>query len=128
MPSGYAGMLLVAYFPTLWFRMMDPLVVAHHGGDLRKANLHPAARERLLAKYPAPADVAVAADDSNAKGVSADEATRHQCPNCTYVYDESVGCEHEGYARGTKWSALPHDWQCPQCAVREKPDFVALKS
>jgi alkane 1-monooxygenase len=127
LPSGYAGMILVAYIPKLWFRVMDPLVVKHHGGDLRKANLHPAARERLLQQYPAPADVAVKADDSNQAGSIAVEATQHQCPNCTYVYDDAVGCAHEGFAPGTKFSALPMDWQCPQCAVREKPDFVACK-
>ncbi|HKY90271.1 MAG TPA: rubredoxin, partial [Nevskiaceae bacterium] len=104
----------------------DPMVVKHHGGDLRKANIHPAARERLLAQYPVPAEAAVAADESNNAGSTATEATRHQCPNCTYVYDDAVGCAHEGFAPGTKFSMLPHDWQCPACAVREKPDFVAV--
>lgn len=51
LPSGYASMILVAYFPPLWFRLMDPKVVAHYGGDLSKANIHPAARERLLARW-----------------------------------------------------------------------------
>ena len=127
LPSGYAGMILVAYFPALWFRLMDPQVVSHHGGDLRKANLYPAARKRLLRKYPAPAEGTVVATAEETAAVAANQATRYQCPNCEYIYDEAVGCAHEGYAPGTRWSALPLSWQCPQCAVREKPDFAALR-
>jgi alkane 1-monooxygenase len=131
LPSGYAGMILIAYFPFLWFRQMDPLVVAHHGGDLTKANLHPAARERLLKKYARPSKEAVvhSADaDHTAQPRRLVNDAQHQCPNCAYVYDESRGCPHEGYPAGTPWSDLPTTWTCPDCAVREKPDFVALKA
>ncbi|MGQ0465800.1 MAG: alkane 1-monooxygenase [Sporichthyaceae bacterium] len=55
LPTGYAGMMVLSWFPPLWRRVMDPLVVAHYDGDITKANLHPRMRERLLAKYPAPA-------------------------------------------------------------------------
>lgn len=55
LPSGYAAMLLLAYIPPLWRKVMDPKVVAHYEGDLRKANLLPSKREELLAKYPPPA-------------------------------------------------------------------------
>jgi alkane 1-monooxygenase len=51
LPSGYAGMILLAYVPALWFRVMDPRVLAHYGGDVRRANLHPPRREALLARY-----------------------------------------------------------------------------
>ena len=54
LPCGYTGMMLVAYVPWLWFRLMDPKVVAHYRGDLGKAHLDPAHRDRLLAKYPPP--------------------------------------------------------------------------
>nr|WP_234981595.1 rubredoxin [Fontimonas thermophila] len=50
----------------------------------------------------------------------------HQCPNCGYVYDPAVGCPREGYPPGTPWSSLPDDWSCPDCAVRDKIDFVTL--
>ena len=53
LPSGYASMILVAYVPWLWFRLMDPKVVAHYGGDMRRANIKPAIRERVLARYGA---------------------------------------------------------------------------
>jgi alkane 1-monooxygenase len=58
LPSGYASMILVAYLPWLWFRVMDPKVVAHYQGDMSRANIKPAIRERVLAQYgqaaPAP--------------------------------------------------------------------------
>lgn len=130
LPSGYSAMILAAYFPPIFFRLMDKRVARHHGGDLTKANLYPAKREALLKKWSKPVEAAAAAIET-AQTVAADvavtsEAALHRCPNCTYVYDESVGCPHEGYAPGTKWSALPMTWQCPQCAVREKPDFLTM--
>lgn len=54
------------------------------------------------------------------------EFARYQCPNCSYVYDEAAGCPREGYAPGTRWVELPEDWPCPDCVVREKPDFHAF--
>ena len=51
LPSGYATLIPLAYVPFLWFRVMDPRVVAHHGGDLSRANLQPSKREALLARY-----------------------------------------------------------------------------
>lgn len=54
LPTGYAGMILLAYVPWLWFRVMDPKVVRHYGGDIRRANLQPGRAQPLLARYPAP--------------------------------------------------------------------------
>lgn len=51
---------------------------------------------------------------------------RYECPGCRYVYDEALGCPHEGYPPGTLWAELPDDFPCPQCVVREKPDFVTV--
>lgn len=51
LPSGYAGMIMVAYVPWLWFRLMDPKVVQHFGGDMSRANIKPSIRQRVLAKY-----------------------------------------------------------------------------
>ncbi len=39
LPSGYATMVLVALVPPLWFRVMNPRVLAHYGGDLTRANV-----------------------------------------------------------------------------------------
>nr|WP_290578852.1 rubredoxin [Algiphilus sp.] len=51
---------------------------------------------------------------------------RYQCTDCGYIYDEREGCPHEGFPAGTRWSAIPDDWACPQCAVRDKVDFRHL--
>jgi rubredoxin len=48
---------------------------------------------------------------------------RYVCPGCGFVYDEKTGCPREGFAPDTSWDELPDDWACPDCAVREKPDF-----
>ena len=47
----YVAMILVAYVPWLWFRMMDPKVVAHYKGDMSKANIKPSIRDAVIAKY-----------------------------------------------------------------------------
>ncbi|MFT6163934.1 MAG: alkane 1-monooxygenase [Zhongshania aliphaticivorans] len=47
LPSGYASMMMLAYFPPLWFKVMDPRVVAHHRGEFAKANVHPRKAEKL---------------------------------------------------------------------------------
>lgn len=52
--------------------------------------------------------------------------SRYQCPGCGYVYDESKGNTHEGFPPGTRWATIPAQWCCPDCGVREKPDFVSL--
>lgn len=44
LPNGYAGMVLLAYFPPLWRRVMDPRVLAHYKGDLRLANVQPGSK------------------------------------------------------------------------------------
>ena len=48
---------------------------------------------------------------------------RYVCPSCDYVYDEEAGDDHEGFPPGTSWSAVPDDWFCPDCGVRDKVDF-----
>ena len=48
---------------------------------------------------------------------------RYVCPGCGYVYDERAGDAREGFVAGTRWSAVPDDWACPDCGVREKVDF-----
>ena len=39
LPSGYPGMFVLAAIPPLWFRVMDPKVLAWAGGDLTKINV-----------------------------------------------------------------------------------------
>ncbi|MBA4287309.1 MAG: rubredoxin [Xanthomonadaceae bacterium] len=49
---------------------------------------------------------------------------RYRCPGCGHVYDEQRGNPHEGFPPGTRWAQVPDDWACPDCAVRDKADFV----
>jgi alkane 1-monooxygenase len=56
LPAGYASMILLAYFPPLWRRVMDRRLVAHYGGDLTRANIAPRKRDKILARYGLPAE------------------------------------------------------------------------
>ena len=131
-------MLMPAYIPFVWYQKMDPLVYQHYKGDLTQANLQPGKREKLLKKWQQPAATYHSADSEPdvAEGAVAeahqaeqeiDTPHQFQCPNCGYVYDESRGEEKEGFAPGTRWLQIPNDWPCPDCAVREKVDFVLRK-
>jgi rubredoxin len=47
----------------------------------------------------------------------------YRCPVCEFTYDEQAGAPREGFPAGTPWSAVPDDWACPDCGVRDKVDF-----
>jgi alkane 1-monooxygenase len=51
LPAGYAAMILAAWVPPLWRRVMDQRVLAHYGGDVTRANISPRHRARLLATH-----------------------------------------------------------------------------
>ncbi|MDY7807416.1 alkane 1-monooxygenase [Burkholderia stagnalis] len=53
LPAGYATMILLAYVPPLWYRVMNPRVVAHYGGDMAQSNIKPSIRDKVLAQYAA---------------------------------------------------------------------------
>ena len=128
LPTGYAGMIVLAIVPAVWRRVMDPRVLAHFDGDLSRANLSPRKRDRILAKYPPPAvEVATsAAGVSTGSTTVVDEVFAARCPGCGYTYRVEEGNELEGFAAGTAWADVPDDWCCPDCGVREKVDFVPL--
>src|SRR3546814_12205808 len=50
LPSGYASMILPAYLPPLWFKIMDPKVVAHYHGDMHLANTNPSRHYEVIAR------------------------------------------------------------------------------
>ena len=52
LPSGYAGMIVLAYIPPLWFAVMNKRVLKHYKGDMSLVNLQPSRRAELLAQYP----------------------------------------------------------------------------
>lgn len=56
LPSGYFGMFPLAYVPPLWFKVMDPRLLAlpHVRGDLSRVNIDPAKRNAILERYGKP--------------------------------------------------------------------------
>jgi alkane 1-monooxygenase len=53
LPNGYFGMFVLSYFPGLWFKVMDPRLLAlpHVQGDLDLVNVDPARRQEIYARY-----------------------------------------------------------------------------
>jgi alkane 1-monooxygenase len=51
LPTGYAGMIVLAVIPPLWRRVMDKRLLEHYGGDVTRANIHPRTREKVLRRY-----------------------------------------------------------------------------
>ena len=138
LPTGYAGMILLALVPRAWRRVMDQRVLTHFRGDISLANIQPARRAHVLTRYPAPAvppsaqapgliSVLALAGGENGPhpaGAWGAHVTGARCPGCDYVYDEEAGDPREGFPAGTSWSAVPDTWCCPDCGVREKADFI----
>ncbi|MCO5124021.1 MAG: alkane 1-monooxygenase [Rhizobacter sp.] len=60
LPSGYFGMFPLAYVPWLWFRVMDPRLLAlpHVQGDLARVNIDPRSREVLQQRHGRPSQAA----------------------------------------------------------------------
>ena len=150
LPTGYAGMIVLALVPPLYRRVMDPRVVAHFDGDLTRANIMPRKRDAIVAKYgvaapqtpvagpertsPQVPTGSVTGSHDAVSTVSAEEATTPdevlaaRCPGCGYTYEVEAGNELEGFAAGTAWADIPRDWCCPDCGVRDASDFVPVST
>jgi rubredoxin-NAD+ reductase len=48
---------------------------------------------------------------------------KYICRACGVIYDEELGDPDSGIAAGTRFDAIPDDWECPLCGVT-KADFV----
>jgi len=51
LPTGYAGMIVLAWVPPLWRRVMDRRLLAHYDGDVTRANVNPRKLGRVLAEH-----------------------------------------------------------------------------
>jgi alkane 1-monooxygenase len=53
LPNGYFGMYVLAYLPSLWFKVMDRrlMELPHIDGDLDKVNIDPAAHPSIFLKW-----------------------------------------------------------------------------
>jgi len=137
LPTGYAGMIVLAIVPAVWRRVMDPRVLRHFDGDLSRANLTPRKRRALVeeGRSPVPRPGESSADQSRglvtvagATPSTSDEGLAARCPGCAYTYDVVTGDEREGFAAGTAWADIPDTWCCPDCGVRDKVDFVPVEA
>jgi alkane 1-monooxygenase len=132
LPTGYAGMILLALAPPLWNRVMNPRVLAHYDGDMALANIQPSKRDGVLRRYPTAtprvADARPGDTRSGSLAVLTGACVVATCPGCGYAYDERVGDSREGFPAGTPFSAVPDEWSCPDCGVRDKIDFVLSTS
>ena len=101
LPTGYATLIGLTYFPPLWRKDDGPPVLAHYGGDITKVNVDPRRRAKILAAY-------------GGGGMS-----QYRCPVCDYVYDEARRCAGRLPA-GTEWSQIPTTGAAPTagCARR----------
>jgi alkane 1-monooxygenase len=53
LPTGYAGMIVIALFPPIWRRVMDHRLLEHFEGDVTRANIQPRKLNKILARYGA---------------------------------------------------------------------------
>ncbi len=53
LPSGYASLISLTYFPPVWRKLMDHRVLEHYDYDLSAVNIDPRKREKVLARYGA---------------------------------------------------------------------------
>ena len=129
LPTGYAGMIVLAIVPPVWRRVMDPRVMRHFDGDLSLANISPRKRDAVLATHPSAwhdtSGAAPAPADAESS-MAPDQIIGGRCPGCEFVYDVRIGVPREGFPAGTPWAEVPDAWTCPDCGVREKVDFVPL--
>ena len=56
LPTGYGGCFAMAFFPPLWFAVMDKKVVDWADGDLSKININPKAKARLEKRWGQPVE------------------------------------------------------------------------
>lgn len=122
LPTGYAGMILLALVPPLWRSVMDPRVADHFNGDLSRANIAPHVRQRLVGARDRLKEE-VRREDLSSAPIHAATGS-FLCPACGYVYNEAQGDVREGFVAGTAWQQIPDNWCCPDCGVRDKIDFT----
>ena len=126
LPTGYAGMILLALIPPAWARVMDPRVLSHFDGDISRANLDPSRRQRILAKYSSESKNSDRLVKENFV-LMTNSWQSAQCPGCNYTYRMEHGDTREGFPSGTAFSHIPDSWNCPDCGVCQKSDFVELQ-
>lgn len=131
MPTGYPGMFWLAIVPPIWRAVMYPILLKTVDHDLNRINVDPGKRAQLFARFSKVPDrsattpaTAMRAPSSAATAMPGADA--YQCPGCSYVYRETDGDPSQGFEPGTTWARIPMTWSCPDCAVRDKVDFIPV--
>ncbi|MBB3665684.1 alkane 1-monooxygenase [Prauserella sediminis] len=113
LPTGYAGMIVLALVPPLWRRVMDPRVLEHFDGDISRANIQPSKRAKVLARYghattpEAPEEITTPEALKEATAPEAPEATVPEGATTPGTANEAVGADFRGDATG--------GGMCPGC-------------
>jgi alkane 1-monooxygenase len=137
LPTGYAGMIVLAIVPAVWRRVMDPRVVRHFDGDLTRANLSPRKRDKILARYGAGVAAGVSEEPSGLGrrvGRAAPQGETAVAAAAAKPLDVLSGSPEPTSAKGVDHAA-PDDsltWRCPGCgytydvvAGEEREGFAA---
>jgi len=56
LPAGYPWMFSIAMVPSLWFSIMNPMVVDWADGDMNKVNIDPDVKDEMIALYHNPVE------------------------------------------------------------------------
>ncbi len=127
LPTGYAGMIVLATIPPLYFRVMNPRVLEHYNGDVTKANINPPARARILRKYgKGGASTRRRRPRSRPVPLQTGPMAKYECPSAAASTTRKRR-SREGFAPGTKIEEFPPDWTCPDCGVRDAVDYVKVE-
>jgi alkane 1-monooxygenase len=132
LPTGYAGMIVLAIVPAVWRRVMDRRVLAHFGGDISRANISPRKRDKILATYADHAGGVAGEPERTSRGLAAAAATavpNHNAARPTRrPSPEGSLAAPPAHAAGDE--AL--SWRCPGCSYtydvvegEEKEGFAA---
>ena len=122
LPTGYAGMIVLADRPAVWRRVMDPRVVAHFGGDVSRPTSARASGTGL-ARTPPPRVPCAAARRRRRPPSALDPATEvlaARCPGCGYIYEVAPATSTRASRPGPPGPTSPRTGAAPTagCARR----------
>jgi alkane 1-monooxygenase len=141
LPTGYAGMIVLAIVPAVWRRVMDPRVLRHFDGDLTRANLSPRKRDKILTKYGV-----AQTTSTKSPGTAGGVAGKPERTSRGLAAAAATAVSEDGAARPTRrpspegFPATPNGsaadealaWHCPGCgytydvvAGEEREGFAA---
>jgi len=114
----------VRYNDTAAFKRANRWSIPEHATT---ENAESALATPLTAIKSRAAESAIPTADSAAEPVTTEnEFETLRCVVCFAEYSESFGWPADGIAPGTRWDAVPNDWNCPECGA-SKADFMVVE-